>query len=105
MVGDACSGLRSLIALLALGFLIVQKFPGGVPAKCFVYACVLPLAVLGNIVRVFLLCLVASQVGADNVGGWVHDVTGFVIYGVTLVGLFVMVRTAERFVAMREAPA
>ncbi len=105
MVGDACSGLRSLIALLALGFLVVQRVPGGWLAKTFVYACVLPLAVLGNVVRVFLLCLLATWVGAENIGGWIHDATGFAIYAITLVGLFTLVRAGERLASWREVPA
>ena len=105
MVGDACSGLRSLIALLALGFLVVQRVPGGWFAKTFVYACVLPLAVLGNVVRVFMLCLVATWVGAENIGGLIHDATGFAIYAITLAGLFTLVRAGERVAAWREVPA
>lgn len=101
VVGDACSGLRSLIALLALGYLFVQKVPGGILPRLAVYALVVPLAVSGNVVRVVALCLLAGWLGADRIGGWVHDLTGLCIYGVTIGGLFTAVRLAERLDARR----
>ncbi len=103
MVGDACSGLRSLIALLALGFLVVQRVPGGMIPQAALYTLVLPLAVLGNVLRVFVLCLVAHWIGAERLSGLIHDGTGLLIYAVTLCGLFVAVQWVER--RMEGAPA
>jgi len=105
MVGDACSGLRSLIALLALGFLVIQRIPAGAAWKASVYALVVPLAIAGNVVRVVVLCLFAYFAGAHRAGGLVHDATGLLIYGVTLLGLLVGCALAERALGLREVRA
>ncbi len=95
MVGDACSGLRSLIALLAVGFLMVQRLSGGWLPRLAAYALVIPLAICGNVVRVVALCLIANGFGAERLQGLVHDLTGMLIYVVTLAGLLAVVRWFE----------
>ena len=102
VVGDACSGLRSLIALLALGYLFVQQIPGGILARLSAYALVLPLAVVGNVARVVALCCLAYALGAENIGGGIHDFTGLLIYAITISGLFAVVRLAQRRQERRE---
>lgn len=95
MVGDACSGLRSLIALLAVGFLLVQRVSGGWLPRLLAYALVVPLAICGNVVRVVALCLIAHGFGAERLQGLVHDATGMLVYVVTLAGLLATVRLFE----------
>jgi exosortase len=103
LVGDACSGLRSLVALLALGFLLVQRFPVGPIGKGIALASVVPLAMIGNLVRVVILCLVAARFGADAVRGGVHFLAGLAVYLVTLAGLVGGSALASRRFGVKEA--
>jgi exosortase len=87
LVGDACSGLRSLIALLALGFLIVHRYPWQAIGKGIALAAVVPLAMLGNVLRVVLLAWAGERLGVERVGGALHFLTGLLVYLVSLAGL------------------
>jgi len=71
-VAAACSGIRSLIATLAmcviLAFVSCRK-----PWKRLVMiASAFPLAMLGNLVRM-LSIIVAAEIGGQSSGNWVHE--------------------------------
>ena len=91
-VEDACSGLRSLISLLAFAtlFTYVCKLRGYKRILLFLSA--VPVAVAANIVRIVVLTLVANHgnVAIATPGGWVHDLMGFVVFVVAFCFLFLM---------------
>jgi exosortase len=80
VVGDACSGLRSLISLLFLGVLFAYLSGLTPPRKGVVLLASVPIAILANVARVFLLCLVAFHWGSAAIEGWVHDLSGYMIF-------------------------
>lgn len=86
-VENPCSGLRSLVALLATGALFAIFQPGGRWRRVLVFAAAIPVAMIGNVVRLTLLLLVAHYVGVEEAAGRFHDVSGFVLYGASLAGL------------------
>jgi len=87
LVGDVCSGLRSLIALLALGA-VVAYLSGTRPwARVLVLAISAPIAIASNVLRIFFLCVVGYYYGSEIASGWVHDISGYLIYVVALVML------------------
>jgi len=88
-VAPACSGIRSLISLLALttiyGFMTFEK-----PWKRLVMVAVaLPLAVLGNLVRLLGIILVADAFGHEA-GAFVEQKFGFVTFAVALGGVLLL---------------
>jgi len=87
-VGNACSGLRSLIALIFLGVLFATLCRLRFWKRIALFASSVPIAILANIVRVFLLCLVANQWGERAVHGFVHDASGYLIYLVAFLLLY-----------------
>jgi exosortase len=86
-VGSPCSGLRSLIALLGLGtlFAYLADLPKG--KKYILFLASIPLALLGNILRITLLLWVAYKYGSEVATGKFHDYSGYAIFAFTLLGL------------------
>ena len=82
-VAPACSGIRSLISLLALttvyGFVIFRS-----PRKRLLMAIMaIPLAVLGNVTRLTFVIITAETMGQDA-GAWVEQKFGFVTFAVAI---------------------
>lgn len=89
-IADPCSGLRSLIALVALGALFAW-FTNARPWKRIVlFLSAVPLAVLGNTMRIAILCAVANVWGVDAALGFFHDFSGFLLFAIALGGLFIV---------------
>jgi exosortase len=104
VVGEVCGGLRSLIALFALGAIIVYV------SKCKTWARVVlllltgPIAIIANIFRIFLLCVVGYLYGSEVASGKVHDFSGYLIFVVAF-GLFFIAEAVLRRLALEREPA
>ena len=97
-VADACSGIRSLTVLLALGALWAYLERGKPVRRALLFAATVPLAVLGNAIRVTLSALGVYLVGPWVAEGIAHEATGLVVFAVTLTGLYLLskgLRTSE----------
>jgi exosortase len=86
VVGDVCSGLRSLISLLAMGALYAYLLPLSTAKRVFLFLSAIPISVISNMVRMFVLCIIAHFWGVEKTGGLIHDSTGILIY-ITAFGL------------------
>ncbi len=82
-VTEACSGLRSLTALLALGLLIAGMWLRHVWARIALMAVVIPVAMLLNGVRVFLTGFLVYYVDPSLGKGFMHFTEGWAIFGVS----------------------
>lgn len=90
-IENPCSGLRSLIALLATGTLFAYFQRGGLWRRAVVMLAAIPIALAGNMARLVLLFIASDRKGVDWATGRFHDVTGYVMYAVAL-GLLVLLR-------------
>ena len=88
LVGDVCGGLRSLIALVALGALMSYLSKNRPWARVALLILAPPIAIVTNIFRIFTLCVIAYHYGSPAATGWVHDVSGFMIFVVALALFF-----------------
>ncbi len=95
-----CSGLRSLVALLATGTLFAYFQKGGLWRRGVVMLAAIPIALAGNIARLLLLLVAADRRGVEWATGRFHDVTGYVLYAVAL-GLLLALRA---ILTPRESP-
>jgi exosortase len=87
-VGDPCSGLRSLIALTALGALYAYLVKVSVTRKILLFLLSIPIALGANILRIILLLLVAYAYNAQvATGKFVHDFLAFLLYVFAIIGL------------------
>jgi len=110
-VADACSGIRSLFALLALGAVYAYMFPGKTWERVLLFLAGIPIAIIANWVRVTFLILVAYKLGinastpgaglfVDGKPHWgtiIHDVSGFSVFIVA----FIFLLTLGRFLQWR----
>jgi exosortase len=93
-VADACSGIRSLFALLALGAVYAYLFRGRTWERFCLFLLGIPIAMVANYVRVTFLTLVAYKFGLDasapgpslfvdgrpHWGTVIHDASGFSVF-------------------------
>ena len=91
LVADACSGLRSMFSLAALGTLFMYVMARkSIAHNVIMVAAILPIAFIANIVRVVVLVLVTYHMG-DEVGqGFLHGAAGIVLMLVALVFFFAL---------------
>jgi exosortase len=92
VVAQACSGMSSLLSLLALASLWIYATRGSLLGRATVIAGVLPLVVLANTTRVTLVLLLASKFGEDAALGFFHGASSLVLFGVALGGLLMVSR-------------
>ncbi len=107
-VTEACSGLRSLTALLSLGLLIGALFLKSVPARVLLVLASLPVAMLLNGLRIFLTGFLVYFVSPALGEGVMHYSEGwamFVVAFAMLGGLAFVAARVERLVAARRGPA
>ena len=80
LVGDVCGGLRSLISLLAIGVLMAYFSRTRRWAQVMILLMSGPVAITGNVFRIFTLCIVAHYKGSAYASGRFHDISGFFIF-------------------------
>ena len=86
-IENPCSGLRSLLAMLATGVLLASLLSRGWWRRVLLVLLAVPMALIGNAVRITLLVLMAHYVGVKQALGTFHDVSGYLTYGISVVGL------------------
>jgi exosortase len=86
-IENPCSGLRSLLAMLATGVLFAALLPAGWWRRVLLVALAVPMAMAGNALRITLLVLMAHYAGIKQALGTFHDVTGYLTYGLSLAGM------------------
>ncbi len=86
IVDDTCSGLRSLISLLALATLWAAMLPAGTPRpqRLAIVAAAAPIAILANMARIVVLVLIAAVYGPSAAQGFIHYGAGLVVFGVAV---------------------
>ncbi len=88
VIDAPCSGLRSLIALLFVGGLLIGLLEAAPYKKALLLASVIPISVLANLVRITLLVLIASGWGLQAAMVYFHYVSGLLLFVVALSLLF-----------------
>ena len=74
-IGLPCSGINTLIALLALAAVYVYLLTGPVYRRTILFTMAFPLAILANILRIASIVLVANYCGEATATGWYHDLS------------------------------
>ena len=99
-IADPCSGLRSIFALMALtaGYAYFNQ-PTWL-RRLLLFASAVPLAILGNVMRILSIVLVANFASADFALGFYHDYSGYVVFAVAI-GLMVVVGEGIAKIAAR----
>ena len=88
-VAEACSGLRSLVSLMAMGAFYGYLTQPRLPGKAIVFAASVPIAVASNLVRVFVTALIAYGGNVDPTIEPIHTIMGFSVFIVAFILLAV----------------
>lgn len=95
VVEDVCSGLRSLISLLALGTIIAYLSKLARWKKVVVFFAAGVMAIVANIVRIVFMALTSEIYGAKFTEGFLHTLSGLLVFVVAFVGLMIVVKELE----------
>jgi exosortase len=107
-VAEACSGLRSLTALISLGVLLGAVTLRHAASRVLLLAAAIPVAIVLNGVRVFLTGFLVYFVDPKLGEGFMHLTEGWLIFLVAfaiLGGFAWLFAAAESRIARRGAPA
>lgn len=93
IIGNPCSGLRSIFSFLALGtvFVITDQVLTFNKKITFLVLCI-PIALFSNIIRVVFLIVTGNFMGTQNVleGSFYHDFSGYAVFGVGLIMMLII---------------
>ena len=89
-VVDACSGIRSLTSLLALTGAFSFLAPLTTLKKWILFLSAIPIAVAVNVVRLTITGGLAAWVGPETAHGFLHDMSGLIIFGTALVLVYLV---------------
>jgi exosortase len=102
-VAEACSGIRSLISLLTLGIIYGYFLESGLWTRFVLALSTIPIAIAANGIRVGGTGILAHYFGPEAAQGFFHMFSGWLIFLVAFVMLFVFHRLLRLFVKSRPA--
>ena len=87
-VVEACSGIRSLMTLIALAVAYGYFLERRVWIRCLLVFIVFPLAIFSNGTRVFVTAILTHYWGLAAAEGFLHSFSGWALFVVSMVLLF-----------------
>ena len=95
-VAEACSGIRSLVALLAFA-LVIGESSGGSRLRLWLLAgATLPIAIAANAARIAATGLAAHMFGPVAAEGLLHTTSGLLVFAVSIAALLLVDRALGR---------
>src|SRR5207249_6025920 len=79
-VAEACSGLRYLFPLMALGFIAAYFFKGALWKRAIIFLSTIPITILMNSLRIGVIGVMVEHWGRAAAEGFLHDFEGWVIF-------------------------
>lgn len=106
LVEDACSGMNSLVGLVAISLLYIYLMRG----SSWIYSLVLtsmviPIAIVANILRIIILILLTYFFGDEVAQGFTHFAAGLVLFSTALLLVFTIDRAIFYFWGRRKGVA
>lgn len=95
VVDDVCSGLRSLISLTALGSIFAFWMKGPLFKRLLLFLSTIPIAIITNVCRIVFLAMVSEIWGPQYATGFLHDLSGFMIFVLAFILLYMVGKLIE----------
>ncbi|MFH1642297.1 MAG: exosortase/archaeosortase family protein [Nanoarchaeota archaeon] len=89
LVENPCSGLRSLISMLALGSIFSYLIKKNSLKKYFLFLLSVLIALFSNLIRVIMLCLAVYIYGSKMSSGFFHDFSGYLAFAIAFITLWI----------------
>lgn len=89
-VADACSGLRSLVSLLALAVAFAFFSQKSNVKRVIMVLAAVPIAIVTNMFRVIATGFLAQYYGAAAAEGFFHEFAGMAVFALAMVLLFLL---------------
>lgn len=89
-VAEACSGLRSLVSLLALGAAYARLTQPNLSWQAILFICTVPIALAANIFRVWATALGAYAISPKVAEDFLHEFSGIVVFVISFLLLFII---------------
>jgi exosortase len=96
-VADACSGMRSIMSLLALGVGIAFIALDTGWKRWVVALSAVPIAIITNALRVVATGILAQYWGAEAAQGFFHEFAGLAVFGLAMVLLACVAAALRRY--------
>ena len=91
LVEDACSGMNSLVGLIAVSLLYIYLMRGSKLIYSMVLlAFVIPIAIIANIMRIMVLILLTYFFGNEVAQGFLHFTAGLLLFSTAILFVFAL---------------
>jgi|SRR5579859_4656679 exosortase len=106
LVEDACSGMNSIVGLVAVSLLYIYLLRGSnLRYSALLTATTIPIAILGNIIRIMTLILLTYFGGDELAQGFLHMTAGLFLFAVDLILVFMVDRLLMQILPKSWRPA
>ena len=93
LVEDACSGMNSIVGLIAVSLLYIYLMRGSSWLYSIALVCfVIPIAIVANILRIMVLVLLTYFYGNEVAQGFLHFTAGMFLFATALLFVFLIDR-------------
>ncbi|UCE66721.1 MAG: exosortase/archaeosortase family protein [Candidatus Zixiibacteriota bacterium] len=89
-VVEACSGLRSLVSLLALSSLYGHLTLSGKIRPLILFLAAIPIAIATNILRLIFSAIAAYTISVEFAEGFLHEIAGIMVFAVAFIFIVIM---------------
>lgn len=104
LVAEACSGLRSLMALGTLAIVFAYFFRKNPIERIVIVASAIPIAILVNAFRVALTGWLTHSLGPEAAEGMIHTTEGFFTFGLAFTALLLEAWLIQNFWPWKAQP-
>jgi exosortase len=97
VVADMCTGILSLIAILALAVFYAYLTQKSTICRTLLVLVAIPVAILGNIIRIILITVLVYFFGISMMDSLIHQFQGTVIFILTFLILILLGSLLKKF--------